>query len=750
MKASRILSLFLSLTMALGLCAPAWAAEEPTPEEAAALAETYGLDAPADYITVDVEDLVDMSLSPALLEEDHFDFDAFLAQYTAAHPAEHAAFDADAYWAESIGDYWESKAEYMAIFGLADEAAFREDMWADYVSSTPDHDAAYTAWQSQQDAKRVEAYRAAHPGELEALSMEELLAREGYPDPMSEYMADYGFSTEAEAVQGLLISYIERQELAEERRLQAEIFRTARPDLWEAFDLDVYFAERYWYYDTKEEFIESWGFTGEAEMADYLFISFVQNAMEEERPYWRQDEPSLVVNGMTDYDAAITAENGVSYTDAATLDEILGTALTGEKVAIRAAAEAAGWDVTWNAKSNEVVLLDREALLRGFGQEISEADRAEAEAAGVDVDALLKAQDFSNFDAMMDKVIAASAYDPAKSYKTTETSTLTLTAFNTLDGDEKAALTMKGEVVMKGRQIRADLSLDAGQVLGLLSDQTVAAFKAALPKYQAADLEGLLSGLELHVIVNGETGDLYVNCPALQWLDGTIAAETWFHVELEDELELVWTMLDHLTTEGWDTGEMLYDLLLRESAETYSATGAYTSFVMMRGMLGGLIGGDRVKAQGGGYVWSLDAQDLSGMAQAITGAMGAGADVDVSGWFKEYEVSLSVDANGRQKAQAVVRPDMDALADLVAQAAGGGESDGAVTALMTWALGLFDFRMESRSEGTADRATETAQFHWKNQFKLDVETSARRVETQDLPAALPAGAVVVDLDSDPV
>ena len=48
MKKHRISASLLSLALAVSLCAPAWAAETPTPEEETALAEKYALEAPVE------------------------------------------------------------------------------------------------------------------------------------------------------------------------------------------------------------------------------------------------------------------------------------------------------------------------------------------------------------------------------------------------------------------------------------------------------------------------------------------------------------------------------------------------------------------------------------------------------------------------------------------------------------------------------------------------------------------------------
>lgn len=761
MKKRRLSASFLSLTLAVSLCAPAWAAEAPTPEEETALAEKYGLEAPmegtylvngqevitlpegadpADYLTVNVEDLLSAGMDPSLLEtslaEESFDAEGFIAQYTADHPEEYAAFNPHAYWQQGYSDGWESEEEYiqhMIQYGVyADEEDFAKDMWEVCVCSTPEYDAAVAAWQAQRDAKKVEDYRAAHPGELEALSTADLLAREGYYDPMDEYMADNGFDTQDQAVQSLLLGYIGRKEAAAQRRAAALAYQKEYPEKWAAFNVDAYFAERYWYYDTKEEFIENYDLQDEQELTDYLFIRFVEENL------WPDHEgydPSLVVNGVVrSYDLVI--ENGVSYTDAATLNDILGTSLTGDKVAIRAAAEGAGWGVTWNPSRNQVVLLDREMLLKGLAAQVTEEELAQAEALGVDVDALLKAQDFTNFDAMMNKVLSTADYDRSKTYQMTETGAVTLTAFNSLDGDETVRATVKSETVMKGRIIEQTYTISAGELVKLLSDETLQAIQESLPKHSAGDLKTLLTGVQVRLILNGETGEMFLNAPILAKLDRNFTEDTWLRADMGDGLDLTWSVLDSLAAGEWDTAELLYNVLLETSASSESgAVMAYAGYAGARSMLGALVGGDRVKARNGGYTWTLDAQFIDDMLGAVAGYMGAsGIGLELDSLFKEFEITITVDKNGNQTADMVLRPDMDAIAGLIAQLDDG---DGAGTAAMTWALNLFDFRMESHAQGTAQKSQSTVQLHWKNQFKVEVESQNRRVETQNAPLETP-------------
>ena len=110
-------------------------------------------------------------------------------------------------------------------------------------------------------------------------------------------------------------------------------------------------------------------------------------------------------------------------------------------------------------------------------------------------------------------------------------------------------------------------------------------------------------------------------------------------------------------------------------------------------------------------------------------------------------MAISVSENGKFSAKAALRMDMDAMAAMIADSSWYA-TGAAETAAITWAMNLFDFRMASSSSGTADQASGTAEFHWKNQFSLKMDTQSSRKKTSDVPAAAPPeGAELVELGS---
>lgn len=703
MKAKRLLSLFLALSLAASLTAPALAMEAPAPTGS-----------PIVINVIESPELVDL-YGQFTLE--------FAQQYKLDHPEEYAAFDPNAWFAQEW-DFYDSKAEYLADYGLTEEL-FREDMWVEYVTYTPEYDAAWEAMEIQQYAQVIEAYRADHPGELEGLDLAFLLERKGYREPLQAYMDDMGIATEEAARNALLMEYVESRTLAQERHDQAEAYRAADPASWESFDVDVYLAENYRWY-TKEEFMASWRgpFYTDEELADYLYIEF----MEGKSNPWDRRGLSLVVNGQTNYDATVTEANWVTYADGATLNAILGTDYPdGERVSIREAATAAGWDVVWNATGNEVVLLDRERLRAGniYPEDLD-----------------IPTPDFTAFDGLMNRLLSDSAYDADKTYRVDQTQKLTFTALNSLDGDKTVTATLTGRITMGGTAMEAEYTLSCAQLLELLSPQVQAQLEGILPKFKREDLKSLLTGGKLTIRADLETGDTYVHAPILALFDDSFAGDTWIHTQTDFSGTLA--LLDMAREGSWDTKAFLYDTLLASSADSWSAQSSYSAFQAGYGMLSALAGPHFLTEENGVYTWTLNSDALALLGSSVAGYM-AQEDYDFDKFFKEFDLTLRVDKNAQMTLDMAIRPDMDALGAFIATEDGYGETGPAETALITWMMNLLDFRATAHASGDSDDLTEESSFHWKNQFKATVDSKTTRRTTNTAPNALPPkGANIVE------
>ncbi len=723
MKAKRFLSLLLSLSLAVSLAAPALAAETvtmPLPpgvtaEEAVELmAELGGLSAYYDLFTLD-----------------------FAQRYKEAHPEEYQAFDPDAWFAREW-DFYGSKEEYLADRDLTEEL-FREDMWVEYVTYTEEYAVAFEEYMAQEQTRKVEGYRAAHPGELEGLDIQALLTWQGYEEPMGAFMEDRDLDSEEEARQVLLGLYVDNRLEVEERRKLVEFYRAADPESWESFDAEAYFEEHWSWYD-KESYMRSRGLFSEEEFVEQLYMDHMTGSM---FPVWggRDREVSLVVNGWERYDAPITAQDGVSYLPAQELNAILGTSFAGEEpVAIRTAAQDAGWDVVWNKSNNQVVLLDRERLTRG----IVLPEKMDVD--GEQTDYI--EYDLSGFEGLIRRLFSLAEVKEGQSYRTTGTCELTLTSFNTLDGDESGKVELTADVLVRDDVVDMTLTLNAAQVLELLSQPTLDALARELPKFAFQDLKTLLAGCKAELIWDPGAGRAYWNIPLLSLLEDG-AGEVWYSVELDTGTGLTaGELLKVIRSQDWSVGELAYQYLLNQSGESYGgADEAYSGWMQLYGTLNGLFGADTVTEKNGAIAWSLTGERMNQMVGSVIGGYlwgyYEGEDRPEFRPFKEYDLSLTIDRAGRVETSAAIRLDMDALADMATDSEWMGAGG---TALVTWLLNLLDFRYTSTAAATADHSQGTAQFHWKNQFKLEVETASDRREVKDAPrTAPPEGAEIVEL-----
>ena len=671
----KLLALTLSLTLTLSLAAPALAVEAPAtpvPEPAVAVS-----------VPVNAWDI---------------DYGAFAQQYVsdygAAYPDEYAAFDANARFNEEYGGYY-TKTEYMEIFDLTTEEDFKRDMFGEFLGR---------AISADYNAAVVEAYRTAHPGELEAVDVSALLERIGYSDPMTSYMEGEGYTTEAQAQNSLLTGYIDNRDALAAIQADNAAYEADHPGAQAAFDPDAYFQESYGDWWTKAEYMADNGLYSDGEYADSLFNEYVQ--------YQRQNEPvisdeplHLVANGVA-VDAALTAENGVTYAPAAVLAKTLGTAVAGDKngsVSIREAAAAAGWDVAWNASCNAVVLLDKTAIMAGLGEK------------------------FGRMDELLSRLMALAVPKDDGACLTTSTTDLKLTAFNTLDGDVTANATLKAELLQKGSLWQLDLTLNANDLLKLMSDEMKAALAKESPKFTVTQLTSLLTGVKAHLLYDLGGGRLYVNLPILASFDSQIAENTWYSFDLGTAGVDLSAALSDLSVSG-----VLYQSLLTQSATSSWSTPEeiYASFDdgESQDMLAKLVGNDRVTEKNGTLTYALTTADVNGLFTALDESMPA--------LFKDYHISVAVDQSGKMTVDMALRPDMDAIAGYLSDAGWSGGSF-ADTTLYTVLLNFFDMRMTAEGEGTASAGKESAQFHWKNQFKLDLTERYTRTKTDKAPLSAP-------------
>lgn len=705
MKHRRFLAALTVLTLGLSLSVPAFAEEaEPTPEEIQAITEAYDLDIPAPLLVPEAEADVGISVSANTVSDYEAFETQFIADYTAAHPEEYAAFDADAWFAESWGSgcaVW-TKEEYMTFFEV-DDAGFKDAMWREYLS-----DQVYDAYSSYV----VTSYEAAHPEEMANFDVNAYLVSQGYQDPTTAFMEDYGLDSPDQVPARAKFLYINDRLNVAETHAKAEAYRAADPESWESFDADTFFEESFYFYDGKDAYMGLYTLLTQEEFAEDMYVEYMTYYNYDDSWYPGQisgDRPLTLVSNGEYVDTELTAVDGVTYVSAETANTLFGAHFTEEGVPLRAAAESNGWDVVWNANQNQVVLLNRETMMAGT--------------------------DFSSFDKLMNRLMKAQMGEAGQSYRTTGTSDISFTAFNSIDGDKTYHATVKSEALFRDNVYDVTVTVSVADLLGLLSQQTLDKLAADMPKFTLKDLKTLLTGVKVELIMNLDTGMVYWNAPILASFDDSVSADTWYALDLG----LTADSLKQMMAGEWNTADILYDELVAQSESSWSPTYSYYSFTSSLDTLALLFGADRFTESGGTLTWKIDAKTVNGLMSEL-----AGQDVSI---FKEYDMAISVSENGKFSAKAAFRMDMDAAAAMIADSSWYA-TGAAETAAITWAMNLFDFRMASSSSGTADQASGTAEFHWKNQFSLKMDTQSSRKKTSDVPAAAPPeGAELVELGS---
>lgn len=732
MKAKRFLSLMLSLTLAVSLAAPALAAEElllPEVENDIIITTLPDLTPAAP----DEEPAEEVNEYAAFLEE-------FCAQYTAEHPEEYAAFDPHAWWAEDWGEYWDSEEEYIdynVVYGYWDSAdQFAEKMWMSYLGRKADE-----AWY----AKQVEDYRAAHPGELEALTQEQLLAWLGYTEtltPTEQFMEDYTWAVEEE---GDVLPYL-LQNYVTDRNYVAETHETfltnqaQYPEKWAEFDVEAFFEEEYGYWtdNSKEIYMATRHLFTEEEFVERMFTNYVEyNSWEWDNDYdwdydwdhdwdynYGSDKPlRLVVNGQVMEGADISAADGWSYIAPATANSVLGTHYVedGAMLPLRSTVEAEGWDVGWNEYENAIFLIDKQAATERIQKS------------------------FTALDEVMAWAMEHNRLEPGKSYKTTETLDVTLTTLNSLDGDTDYTVRVTLEAIQKDGAVELTVKVNAADVLKLIGDDILKLAADEIPQLSLSDLPTLMKGLELNAIVDLDSGKLYWNVPVLSVFDDTVKPDTWYGADfgmgLDEALAGMGTDLETLVggLSSYLADYIYEEQLLFDSALRWNTPeSAWEQFDTMVATLDAVMGPDRVSKSGGKLTWKVDTKTMNDLFAQMSGVEAAP--------FKSYELSYVMGGDGTFSADMTMRPDFQAMMRAAMDDYYSYDYSvyDLVSILSGRVLSLFEFQVTAHSSGSMDKATGTMEYHQKNTFKLKLDTETDRVEVKDGPALTPPeGADVI-------
>lgn len=465
----RTLALTLALVLALGLCAPALAAEE---------------DVSIYYVDGQPVETVPAGTVPEL-------------KNIADEPQEVQDFLYEMY---RDGDLTQENTDY--------DLSYFEDGDYEYVDPYAE-------------------YEAAHPEEIAALDVDALIAGWGYKDMTAaeafmEYNGWRGDTVEEAAKN----RYIERRLWVQEDAENAPLYREEYPDAWASFDADAFFQMAYGEDMDKAEYMAYYSLFSEEEFVDDMFTDCIEYGHYDEG--WDDDyagddpdgEPTLtlVVNGVRS-DIPIAANEGTTYADAADMRLLLGEEAVAAgyegQVSVREVAEKLGWDVVWYddgyGEWYDYDWYDHDWW--GWDQQVCLWDpvafQAEATEAMAGYQALLEMVGESAGDGLFSST-------PKRE---TETLELTFTRFNSLDGDEEYTLTVKMDGVYQEGVVDVTFTFDLSQLLALLPAEGEEIETYA--PFTFDELKALLTAGKAELILDLNAGTAAYNCPLLDLLEGS-------------------------------------------------------------------------------------------------------------------------------------------------------------------------------------------------------------------------------------
>ncbi len=558
----------------------------------------------------------------------------------------------------------------------------------------------------------VDEYIAAHPEEMAALDVDALLADWGYGDPREAFMEDWG--DKADTFEEVVAWYYadNRVDVLSDVALAAE-YKAEHPEDWAAFDAYRYFAGDVQsdYMDGRESverYMAYRNLLSEAEFTDMMFARCITIYERYDPTDWEYggDDPdaepalTLVINGVAS-DVAISANDWTTYADAAALRGILGdkaVAPTYEgPVAVREAAENAGWEVEWYDAGwgdKQVCLWNKDAFLAEV------KDRTEP---------------FQTFydTAMENSRNTIFAETPQRA---TQTATVTFQRFNSLDGDKTYTMKFRVESVWQKGVVDYTVTFDVSQLLAMFTADELEAM-AADAQLSLGDLERLFSAGKAEFIVDYNSGGVAYNIPLLGLIDEDL--------------------------EGWQTS---YDPMLSYSQMNVNyAEIIYENMMITASWMGGLTGReeaedtlealgiyfapDSVQTTGSTVTWTLETDKVNA---ALSKLIGDGTGT--FSFFKKFDVNMTFNTQGKTDLKLALRPDIDGI--VAASTAETEETNAVANSLMRWLLGCLDMELTATANGDADKATETVKLHIKNFGAFDVNAQSTTKSSAEGPRQL--------------
>lgn len=592
-------------------------------------------------------------------------------------------------WAETWG--YGSVAEMAEGWGES-EAYIGDMLLEEQVGMTMAREARQTA---------MAEYAAAHPGYLDGFDPDAWLqtAYPGYKDPDEAFMADHDLADRATFEDYMKEDYTSHLIWIEGLQSDIDAALAESPAALDGFDVDAYFTQEYPYYESQEEFMADYGLLDRTEFETYLTCEYLTYYAAPEEGYpWTDDlkealggvpgELGIMVNGtyLTFTGDKPYAENGVTYVPAAELGEALGLELTGGYVPLRETAQAAGCEIWWDQNYETAVVMDPDALV-----------------AAID----------SGFTAL-NGVLAKNTLDWER-WAETEDWTVTLTMFDSLNGDKTYPMTLTQESFYGPEGLQTMGKYDLAALMTLLEQM-------GLLEYVGEDELKVVSsvlGGDYELRWDTETGAMAftASClPDILSMMGTpYPKELWFTMDGETTEELTALFSDLMDREEPITvGALVWYLYVSTTASWSDPVLYWSEATELAAGMSIFLGDDALVREGDAWVLRLGMEELAALL----------------GYSEEDYDYLG-------------------LEDFTLECAFG--DDGTVTGSLlcltpdeSWSPAM---RVTASWDFDLTAGTMEAEIHLKNQMKLTITASTALEETDEKPETqVPEGAVSMALE----
>ncbi|WP_276858184.1 hypothetical protein [Intestinimonas timonensis] len=662
----KLISILLTLALTLSLSTPALAA------------------APEEKLWHDMMG----SLPHLILRDSGYLMDAETAAWLEAHPEEAAAMEADLdQQAETWG--YGSVAEMAESWGES-EAYIRDMLLEEQIQMT--------IIREEQQAAQAE-YAAAHPGYLDGFDPDAWLrtAYPGYKEPDEAFMADYGLADRATFEDYMKEDYTSHLIWIEDLQSDIDAALAEAPAALEGFDADAYFAQEYPYYSDQEEFMADYGLLDRTEFETYLTWEYLTYYAAPSDP-WTDDskealggvpgELGIMVNGtyLTFEGDQPYAEDGVTYVPADELGEALGLELTGDYVPLRETAQAAGCEIWWDQAYETAVVMDPDVLV-----------------AAID----------SGFTAL-NGVLAKNTLDWER-WAETEDWNVTLTMFDTLNGDKTYPMTLTQESLYGPEGLQTTGEYDLSALMTLLEQM-------GLLEYVGEDelkvVSAVLSG-DYELRWDTETGAMAftASClPDLLSMMGTpYPKDLWFTMDGETTAELTGLLSDLMDQEEPVTvGALVWYLYASTTAPWSDPVLYWSEATELAAGVSIFLGDDALVREGDAWVLRLGMSELA----ALLGY--SEEDYDYLG-LQDFALKCAFGDDGTVTGSLLCLTPDESWSPAMRIAA-------------DWELDLTSGSLE-------------AELHLKNQMKLTITVSTDLEETGEKPETqVPDGAASMALE----